>query len=557
LAQTPLPNPIPIVISGPGPWIDVKAYGAKGTGTDDDSTAIQNAIAACPPNGCTIYFPSSGGTGSKYLISSGLTITTKGVKLLGECGAIADANLATCSHLISSSAIVMLTVGAAHTPFDSGLVIQDLGFQDTSKSTVTGAIALINTLDFTLINVHCRDISIGYCLLFNGSGTGNTDFTQFGVVINPKTVDVKYPVQIGTQTSEVNFFGGDFNCSSTSGAAISGSIGMDLRGAAGSSAGGEFGVFGTHMINCLTGISMFNMANLNFYGIIEMPNGATGNDGIIIDGDSGHADKNTIAGSIDGFLRGVTLGTTAGATTNNRVLANITNTATPIKAGDTTALSTAVILTPINYPAGSGGVAIGTQVPDLTIPEEDPPAAPVTGSRRVYVDKTLGADDHLTAMKSNGTTVDLESGWRNYQAPLPAITGNGATDVTVYTFSVPPIPKGKGIRATVFWKCAALFCGTAKTFKWKFGSATTAYTTFTDNTLTAAYTQVRIFTDPSNQTNNTLLADAITVGTTTQSAGLVSSPNQDTSVSQPLTFLFNAASGGHIIPEGFIVEAIQ
>lgn len=84
-----------------------------------------------------------------------------------------------------------------------------------------------------------------------------------------------------------------------------------------------------------------------------------------------------------------------------------------------------------------------------------------------------------------------------------------------------------------------------------------AYTTFTDATLSAAYTQVRIFNDPTSQAQNTLLADAITVGTTLQSPGLVSSPNQDTSTAQTLTFLFNAVSGEHIIPQGFIVEAIQ
>lgn len=59
-----------VTISGPSPWIDVRSYGAKGDGTTDDTTAINNAIGDCPDNGCTVYFPS---TTAEYYIHSGLT----------------------------------------------------------------------------------------------------------------------------------------------------------------------------------------------------------------------------------------------------------------------------------------------------------------------------------------------------------------------------------------------------------------------------------------------------------------------------------------------------
>lgn len=275
LAQSVVP--IPVTISGPSPWIDVKAYGAKGDGVTDDSGAIQGAINACPANGCTIYFPSS----ATYKIGTGLTISSSqpGIKLLGECGGPGlHGSPETCSHIVSSAGIVMLTVGDG-SKFHSGLLIQDLGFQDVSTNTnvVTGAIRLLNTEDFNLTNVHCRNIK-------------------------------------------------------------------------------------------------------------------------------------------------------------------------------------------------------GSSIPtDITIPGESKPLAPVSGSRRLYVDSGAGNGSDLTVERSDGTVVDLEGGLLSYQIAKAAM-GSG----TVYTFSVPSIPAGKGIRARVFWQCATCTVQ-AKTFSWQFGSATTAYAAYVSN----------------------------------------------------------------------------
>lgn len=60
---------------------DVKAYGAKGDGTTDDTTAINDAISACvTAGGGTVYFPA--GT---YLTSTGISVpnTQTGVYLCG------------------------------------------------------------------------------------------------------------------------------------------------------------------------------------------------------------------------------------------------------------------------------------------------------------------------------------------------------------------------------------------------------------------------------------------------------------------------------------------
>jgi len=157
--------PISTTIAGYSPWLDVKAYGAVGDGSHDDQPAIQAAITACPANGCTIFFPSSTAT---YRINSALHIspTQFGIKLLGECGAQGHTAGETCGRIASGigGTTILLEVGTVNTTFpNSGLVIQDLGFQDkTGGGLVTGAIHLIGTANFSLINIQCRDITIGY-----------------------------------------------------------------------------------------------------------------------------------------------------------------------------------------------------------------------------------------------------------------------------------------------------------------------------------------------------------------------------------------------------------
>ena len=46
-----------VFIQGPGPWLDVRAFGATGDGSTDDTPAIQAAINAVPGNGGTVFLP--------------------------------------------------------------------------------------------------------------------------------------------------------------------------------------------------------------------------------------------------------------------------------------------------------------------------------------------------------------------------------------------------------------------------------------------------------------------------------------------------------------------
>jgi hypothetical protein len=62
----------------PAPILDVRTFGARGNGVDDDTAAINAAIEAVPPGG-TIYFPP--GT---YVHANYLRIATDGVTLAGK-----------------------------------------------------------------------------------------------------------------------------------------------------------------------------------------------------------------------------------------------------------------------------------------------------------------------------------------------------------------------------------------------------------------------------------------------------------------------------------------
>ncbi len=57
------------VFKGPDPWIDVRAYEAKGDGMNDDTGELQAALDAVPPSGAVVFVPP--GT---YIVSQWLTI---------------------------------------------------------------------------------------------------------------------------------------------------------------------------------------------------------------------------------------------------------------------------------------------------------------------------------------------------------------------------------------------------------------------------------------------------------------------------------------------------
>ncbi len=387
----------------------------------DNSTPIQNAINAAPATGATIYFP-YGGTGNYYIRSSGLKIaqTQPGIKLQGECGGASTPGGGatppfTCASIVTDQAISILTVGdtsATPVKFYAGLVVQDLGFRDVSPSLtrVVGAIDLINTEDFNLTNIRIDNITAGYGILFDGNGghAGAGDYTQFGVVFHPQIYFTKFPIQTRGLTSEINLYGGNLGCYGNipPGAAsiIAGSIGIDIGKThpLTTTTGGEWGVFGTHVLDCATGVYDYNNSVMQWFGVAEIVSGSrTGTTGFVVDGDTtGRAGGVLIGGSINNFDTDIMI---TSFPRNTKILASVTQPLTTALNIDSAALPSTLILTATDY---TGTTAIGSQIPtDVTIPQEGLPATPASGSRTLYVDST---SSDLTVEKSDATTTDLE-----------------------------------------------------------------------------------------------------------------------------------------------------
>lgn len=105
-----------------GPVIDVRAYGATGNGTTDDTTNIQAAINAAGAVKGTVFFPAG-----IYRISSGLNVGFSDLTVLGSLGAkiqqTADHIAILCDTVISNLTIKDITVtSAGFGQNDAGLI---------------------------------------------------------------------------------------------------------------------------------------------------------------------------------------------------------------------------------------------------------------------------------------------------------------------------------------------------------------------------------------------------------------------------------------------------
>jgi hypothetical protein len=375
-------------ITGPTPWIDVKAFGATGNGSTDDTTSIQNAINTCPtsPNGCTVFFPSG-----SYKISSALTVaqTVPGVKIIGQCSVIGVSS--SCSQIITGSAIYMVQVGdttLAHSM--NGFEVRNMQFSDFSGSgTVKGAIQLNAVNDFRIDSVFCNNFkgsgstTTGSCLfLLGGSGAGAA-VTQYGTITSLATTNTKFPVQTKGKTSSINFFGGDIECNLAT--AGSNSIGFDVGfnnpNTGGDNDGGEWGVFGTHILNCDTGIYLNSMAAFLDFAAIEQTNTYVGTGtGMVVNaisGTVGHTAGTIVSGSMSELLNGVVINASVDPVTVSTTFNVVTN---PLPlTNDSTAQGKAVILSP----------GQDLQVPtDLIFTGVSAPSVSVSSAGKEYFDKT-------------------------------------------------------------------------------------------------------------------------------------------------------------------------
>ena len=132
---------------GPTPWIDVTAYGADPTGTNDSASAVQTALNQVTSNGLQIYFPL--GT---YKFNSGLVYSsTYPIRITGQGGIGASGpgtgvpRLAGVYLEAGVSSMTILTMGTTNTNNYSGGVIENIAFKDISTgNTAAGGLHLIN-----------------------------------------------------------------------------------------------------------------------------------------------------------------------------------------------------------------------------------------------------------------------------------------------------------------------------------------------------------------------------------------------------------------------------
>lgn len=154
--------------------LSVKAFGAKGNGTTDDTTAVQAALTSVVNSGKggTVYFPP--GT---YKITSGLTVNASYVSISSE-GATIDASTMT-------SGVAVTITGTVFLPYKQSTTVIE-GFKIIGNST-TGSV--------TGLRFH----TVG------GSGEGSSHITI-------RNVNISYfgiGIDLGDRAYAINFIGSD------------------------------------------------------------------------------------------------------------------------------------------------------------------------------------------------------------------------------------------------------------------------------------------------------------------------------------------------------------
>ncbi len=142
------------------PWADVRAWGAKGDSTTDDTAAIQNAINYMSTNfdgGIVFFSPGS------YKVTSTLTVN-KGIILMGS-------GRRTTAISSAGADITVLNVGVAPFTGNDGIGIEKLFILGNATTSSTSAVVVINAN----VSGYMRD-----CQILGGKFaiyTGGVDFT--------------------------------------------------------------------------------------------------------------------------------------------------------------------------------------------------------------------------------------------------------------------------------------------------------------------------------------------------------------------------------------------
>lgn len=157
------------------PYINVMDFGAKGDGSTDDTTAIQNAINSLSGTGGIICFPAK-----TFVVNSGLTCSTNGVRFTGasKLGTVLtnnNHNVITLSingfaNVVEHMMILGNGLGATQPALYLGSGAVESVVEDCYIRYGSNAI-LINAVDFYINNIHA-DLAYGSAIVKVTNGGG-------------------------------------------------------------------------------------------------------------------------------------------------------------------------------------------------------------------------------------------------------------------------------------------------------------------------------------------------------------------------------------------------
>lgn len=166
--------PTSAIIKGPDPWIDVKAYGAKGDGTTDDTTAIQDAIDDATGNdgdNSWVFMPK--GT---YLITSTIDIKEKVLLIgAGSTGVIIKMDSS-----FSDSPMAAVRIGDG-TGITHGAGIENIKID---CNTVSGSIGIYSTeaQERSCVKNCIVTQYMTYGIHYSGDNCKNTEIEQMQII---------------------------------------------------------------------------------------------------------------------------------------------------------------------------------------------------------------------------------------------------------------------------------------------------------------------------------------------------------------------------------------
>jgi len=97
-----------------GPWVDIKAFGAKGDGTTDDTESFELAIAYCILNSFPLFI-----SPGRYIISSKLLIEARRITIIGSgYGGLNSGSVCEIVSTISSSTSDIISINESHQELD-------------------------------------------------------------------------------------------------------------------------------------------------------------------------------------------------------------------------------------------------------------------------------------------------------------------------------------------------------------------------------------------------------------------------------------------------------